>query len=112
MRSAALGVPPRCTWPRMVTRDSRWVSSLELVGQAQRVVLMPHFKSGDGVLGLDLVVQGLGAIEFLLGAIKDARVVAAHGALGHGHNAEVAAALAALADGFGDFFRRRREFRE
>ena len=36
---------------------------LKLVGQAQRVALMPDLKRGDLALGLQLLVQGLGAFE-------------------------------------------------
>ena len=75
---------------------------LKLVGQAQCVALMPDLKRGDLSLGLQLLVQGLGAFESLFGYSKDARIVLAHRALGDRHNTEVAPLLAALADGLGD----------
>ena len=57
---------------------------LKLVGQAQCVALMPDLKRGDLSLGLQLLVQGLGAFESLFGYSKDARIVLAHRALGDG----------------------------
>src|ERR1019366_4568142 len=75
---------------------------LKLPGQAHRIALMPNLKRGDFTLGLYLPVQGLGAFENLLGHSKNASVVAAHRALGHGHDAETAPPLAAPANGLGD----------
>jgi len=77
---------------------------LQMLGQPHSVAGMAHFEGGDLHLGLFLVVQGLGALELLLGGQQGAGVVPAHGAFGHGDDAEIVAAAAAAFDGGGDVF--------
>ncbi len=99
-RSAAEGVPPRCRWPRMVTRPSRPVSALQLLRQLQRAIAELRLDRGDG--GLGLALAGRGALVFLrlaldlgengLGLVQGLGLLLGHGAFGDRDDAEPAAA--------------------
>jgi hypothetical protein len=83
---------------------------LKLPCQPQRIAGVPGFERGQFHFGFFLVVQGPGATAFVLGGGEGAGVLDAHGAFGHGHDAEVVPAPAALADGVGDFLDAVRDF--
>ena len=63
--------------------------------QAHRVAGVPDIERGKFHLRFLLVVEGFGAFQFLFGGVHGARVIAAHGAFGHGHDAEIGAVTAA-----------------
>ena len=76
----------------------------ELSGHAESVAHMFGFQRVE--FGARFVFRFLATrfFAFLLGLLESRRVVLAHRSLGHGHDAEVGAAPAAAADGFGNLF--------
>ena len=111
-RSAADGVPPRCRWPRIVTRDSRPVScssscdscsvlltSSALISATLALAALASSTLASCSLSLHAPWR---AIEHRLGLLQRRRLLARHRALGHGDDAEAAAGPAALADRLGD----------
>jgi len=75
---------------------------LKLPGQPHRIAGVPGFERGQFHFCFLLVMQGPGTAALVFGGGEGARVLDAHGAFSHGHDAEVVSATAATPDGLGN----------
>ena len=83
---------------------------LELSRQPQRIAGVPGLERSQFHFCFLLVMQGPGTAALVFGGGEGARVLDAHGAFSHGHDAEVGSAPAATLDGLGNFLDAVRDF--
>ena len=77
---------------------------LQLPREPERVAGVPGFERGEFNLRLFFVVDCFSALPFAFRSGKDAGVVHAHRAFGHGDDAEYSPEPAARLDGIGNYF--------
>ena len=74
----------------------------QLACQAHGIAGVTLLKRGEFHLGLLFIVQGAGAFTLGFGGLECAGVFNAHGAFGHGDDAEIGAIAASAFDGLGN----------